>query len=119
MPYGANRLILKLNPEHLGLITVRLIQKNGGVMVARLITSSQSAKDLLDHSIQQLKQVLPSVQIEIERYEVQTEQPQKTLRDHSENRGDNSNEHQQQPDEEDNSEQTFMNSLKEALNTTV
>jgi len=120
MPNGANRLILKLNPEHLGLITVRLIQKNGGVMVARLITSSQSAKDLLDHSIQQLKQVLPSVQIEIERYEVQTEQPQKTLRDHSENRGDNSNEHQQQqPDEEDNSEQTFMNSLKEALNTTV
>ncbi|WP_226528287.1 flagellar hook-length control protein FliK [Metabacillus niabensis] len=119
MPNGANRLILRLNPEHLGLITVRLIQKNG-MMVARLITSSQSAKDLLDHSIHQLKQVLPSVQIEIERYEVQAEQAPKTLRDHSENRGDsNSEQQQQQHDEEDNSEQTFINSLREALNTTV
>ncbi|MBU7592119.1 flagellar hook-length control protein FliK [Metabacillus halosaccharovorans] len=119
MPNGANRLILRLNPEHLGLITVRLIQKNG-MMVARLITSSQSAKDLLDHSIHQLKQVLPSVQIEIERYEVQPEQPPKTLRDHSENRGDsNSEQQQQQHEEEDNSEQTFINSLREALNTTV
>lgn|GEM_PF-6963615 len=119
MPNGTNRLILKLNPEHLGVITVKLIQKNGE-MVARLITSSGSAKDLLDHSIHQLKQVLPSVQIEIERFEVQIEQPQKTLKDHSEKRDDNSREHQQQHhDEENNREESFIDSLKEALNTTV
>ncbi|WP_175638865.1 flagellar hook-length control protein FliK [Metabacillus schmidteae] len=118
VPNGANRLILKLNPEHLGLITVKLVQKNGE-MVAHLITSSNSAKDLLEHSIHQLKQVLPSVQIEIERYDIQTEQSQKTLRDHSENRKESSSEQQQQHEEENKSEQSFVDSLKEALNTTV
>lgn len=118
VPNGANRLILKLNPEHLGLITVKLVQKNGE-MVARLITSSNSAKDLLEHSIHQLKQVLPSVQIEIERYDIQTEQSQKTLKDHSENRKESSSEQQQQHEEENKSEQSFVDSLKEALNTTV
>ncbi|PMC38440.1 hypothetical protein CJ195_08215 [Bacillus sp. UMB0899] len=118
VPNGANRLILKLNPEHLGLITVKLVQKNGE-MVAHLITSSNSAKDLLEHSIHQLKQVLPSVQIEIERYDIQTEQSQKTLKDHSENRKESSSEQQQQHEEENKSEQSFVDSLKEALNTTV
>lgn len=118
VPNGANRLILKLNPEHLGVITVKLVQKNGE-MVAHLITSSNSAKDLLEHSIHQLKQVLPSVQIEIERYDIQTEQSQKTLKDHSENRKESSSEQQQQHEEENKSEQSFVDSLKEALNTTV
>ncbi len=119
MPNGTNKLILKLNPEHLGLITVKLLQKNGE-MVARLITSSQSAKELLDHSIHQLKQLLPSVQIEIERYEVFSEQPQKSLKEHSENRENSSSEHKQQHhDDEDNDEQSFVDSLIEALNTTV
>jgi len=120
MPNGANRLILKLNPEHLGVVTVKLIQKNGE-MIARLITSSGSAKELLDHSIHQLKQVLPNVQIEIERFDVQTEHSTKTIKDQSENREDRSNEEQQQShdDEENNNEQSFMESLKAVLNTTV
>ncbi|MGQ4664623.1 flagellar hook-length control protein FliK [Metabacillus halosaccharovorans] len=119
MPNGANRLILKLNPEHLGVITVKLIQKNGE-MIARLITSSGSAKELLDHSIHQLKQVLPNIQIEIERFDVQTEHSPKTTKDQSENREDRSNEEQQKSlDDENNNEQSFMESLKAVLNTTV
>ncbi|WP_026559349.1 flagellar hook-length control protein FliK [Bacillus sp. J37] len=119
MPNGANRLTIKLNPEHLGVITVKLVQKNGE-MIARLITSSGSAKELLDHSIHQLKQVLPNVQIEIERFEVQTEHSPQTIKDQSENREDRSKEEQQQShDDENNNEQSFMESLKAALNTTV
>lgn len=119
MPNGANRLILKLNPEHLGVITVKLIQKNGE-MIARLITSTGSAKELLDHSIHQLKQVLPNVQIEIERFVVQAEHSPKTFKDQSENRENSSNEEKQQShDDEDNNEQSFLESLKAVLNTTV
>ncbi len=118
MPNGANRLILKLNPEYFGSITVKLIQKNGE-MIARLITSTESAKDLLDHSIHQLKQALPSVQIEVERFEVQTEQLPKTVKDHSDKREENRKDHEQQHEEEQNSDQSFVNTLKAALNTTV
>ncbi|MCM3441096.1 flagellar hook-length control protein FliK [Metabacillus halosaccharovorans] len=119
MPNGANRLILKLNPEHLGVITVKLIQKNGE-MIARLITSSGSAKELLDQSIHQLKQVLPNVQIDIERFDIQTEQTQKTVKDQSENREDRNNEKQQEThDDDNNNEQSFMESLRAALNKTV
>jgi hypothetical protein len=119
-PNGTNRLVIKLNPEHLGALTVRLVQKNGE-MVARIITSTESAKDLLDHSIHQLKQALPSIQIEIERFEVNTEQIVKTFKDQnndqeekSENEFDDSR-HEEEPE----NEQSFLESLKEVLNTTV
>jgi hypothetical protein len=116
---GTNRLVIKLNPEHLGSLTVRLVQKNGE-MVARIITSTESAKELLDHSIQQLKQALPSIQFEIERFEVSTEQLTKTLRDHSDQKEKNENEYEQsKSEEEQENEQSFFESLKEALNTTV
>jgi hypothetical protein len=116
---GTNRLVIKLNPEHLGSLTVRLVQKNGE-MAARIITSTESAKELLDHSIHQLKQALPSIQVEIERFEVNTEQLIKTLKDHSDQKEKNENEYEEsKSEEEQENEQSFFESLKEALNTTV
>ena len=79
LPNGANRLVIKLNPEHLGSLTVKLVQKNGE-MIARIVASTESAKELLDHSVHQLKQALPSVQIEIERFEILTEPFSRELR---------------------------------------
>ncbi|MGM0873670.1 MAG: flagellar hook-length control protein FliK [Bacillota bacterium] len=119
LPNGANRLVIKLNPEHLGSLTVRLVQKNGE-MIARIVTSSESAKELLDHSVHQLRQALPSIQVEIERFDVNIEQLAKTFRDDSEQREKHEKEFDDsRPEEEQEKEQSFMDSLKEALNTTV
>ncbi|MBO1510409.1 flagellar hook-length control protein FliK [Metabacillus bambusae] len=120
LPNGANRLVIKLNPEHLGALTVRLVQKNGE-MVARIITSTESAKDLLDHSIHQLKQALPSIQIEIERFEVNTEQIVKTFKDQNNDQEEKREKEfdDSRLEEEPENEQSFLESLKEALNTTV
>lgn len=119
MPNGANQLVIKLNPVHLGALTVRLVQKNGE-MIARIITSTKSAKELLDHSIHQLKQALPSIQIEIERFEIPTEQQAKTLKDHSEQNHKNEKEQQKSElEEQQESEKSFIDNLKELLNKTV
>lgn len=119
MPNGANRLVLKLNPEHLGTLTVRLVQKNGE-MIAKIIASTGSAKDLLDHSITQLRQALPSVQIEVERFEVFTEQPAKTFKESPEQNEKNEQESSEsKPEDEQDNEKSFIESLKEILNTTV
>ncbi|WP_226665692.1 flagellar hook-length control protein FliK [Metabacillus litoralis] len=118
-PNGANRLVLKLNPEHLGSLTVKLVQKNGE-MIARILTSTKSAKELLDHSVHQLKQALPSLQIEIERFELTTGEQAKPLKDHSEQNQKNEKE-QQKPEleEQQESEKSFIDNLKELLNKTV
>jgi flagellar hook-length control protein FliK len=119
LPNEANRLIIKLNPEHLGSLTVRLVQKNGE-MIARIITSTESAKELLDHSVHQLKQALPSIQIEIERFDVNSEQLARTLSDNSDEKEKKEKEYvESRTDEEQESEESFIDSLKEALNTTV
>lgn len=119
LPNGANRLVIKLNPEYLGSLTVKLVQKNGE-MIARIMASTESAKELLDHSIHQLKQVLPSVQIEIERFELLTEPLTREVRDQSNQKDKNETEHEatENEDEQEN-ERSFIDSLNEALNITV
>lgn len=116
---GANRLVINLNPEHLGNLTVRLAQKNGE-MVARIIASTESAKELLEHSVHQLKQVLPTMQVEIERFEVYTEQSTKTFRENSEEKEQQKNNpHKSRHEEEKETEQSFIESLIDALDTSV
>ena len=119
LPNGANRLVIKLNPEQLGSLTVKLVQKNGE-MIARIMASTESAKELLEHSVHQLKQALPSVQIEIERFEIFTEPFTRDLREQPNHKNKNEKEHEatDHEDEQEN-ERSFIDSLNEALNITV
>ncbi|MFC0271297.1 flagellar hook-length control protein FliK [Metabacillus herbersteinensis] len=115
---NTNRLTIKLNPEHLGALTIRLIQQNGE-MVAKIIASTQSSKELLEHSLHQLRQALPSLNVQIDRFEVFSE-PFNSLKDQApkeEKREKQFNESEQERD--DDSEQSFTDTLKVALNTTV
>lgn len=115
---GSNRLVIKLNPEHLGTLTVRLIQKNGE-MVARIIASSDSAKELLEHSIHQLRQALPSMQVEIDRFDVANEQNNKFIKDQNpqkEEHNNNQNSNNQDQSSKQDEERTFSDSLNEILN---
>ncbi|WLR43537.1 flagellar hook-length control protein FliK [Bacillus carboniphilus] len=68
-PNGTSRLVLKLTPEHLGTITISIVEKEGQRM-AKLIANSQSAKELLDTNIQSLQRNLPHFSIHIDRFEI-------------------------------------------------
>ena len=52
---GANRLVLKLFPEHLGTIRIELIQKDG-MLTARILASTALGKEMLDSNSSQLRQ---------------------------------------------------------------
>ena len=66
---GANRLVIKLYPEHLGTIRIELIQKDG-MLTAKLLASTALGKELLDSNSNQLKQGLVNQNIQVDKLEI-------------------------------------------------
>ncbi|MEC1711063.1 flagellar hook-length control protein FliK, partial [Bacillus mojavensis] len=61
-PFGRSTgsFTIRLNPEHLGFVTIKLTNENG-MFQSKIIASSQSAKELLEQHLPQLKQSLPNM----------------------------------------------------------
>ncbi len=72
---GTQQLIIRLNPDNLGSITVKLVHENGE-MTAKIIASSTSAKELIESNLQQIRHVIPTQNIVVEKFDVLTQQPQ-------------------------------------------
>ncbi len=70
---GQSQLIVRLHPEHLGTLTIKLVQENGELM-AKIIASSTSAKELIEANIQQIRHAIPAQNITIEKFDVFTQQ---------------------------------------------
>ena len=110
---GTQKLFIKLFPEHLGSVRVELFQKDQA-MVARIITTTGTAKEALESQLNGLKQAFAAQNISVERIEIsqQTSQQERFL---------NRDQHQQhrQPDrqEQDSKEDQgdFNLSFEEAL----
>ena len=51
---GANRLVIKLYPEHLGTIRIELIQKDG-MLTARMLASTALGKEMLGFTVRSIK----------------------------------------------------------------
>lgn len=117
-PNGTNRLIIKLNPEHLGQLTIRLTQQNGE-MVARIIASTQSAKELLEHSITQLRHALPSVNVQIDRFELLAENYQESYRDQQGDKERNEQSDAQSGQKQKDDETDASQSFKEVFTTQI
>jgi flagellar hook-length control protein FliK len=64
-----SKLFIKLYPEHLGSVRIELLQQNG-VMTAKILASSASAKEMLDSHLQGLKQAFHSQNIQVDKIEV-------------------------------------------------
>ena len=72
---STQKLFIKLFPEHLGSIRVELFQKDQ-TMVARIITSTATAKDTLEAQLNGLKQAFASQNISVERIEISQQNTQ-------------------------------------------
>ncbi|MEK3710185.1 flagellar hook-length control protein FliK [Bacillus sp. FSL K6-1005] len=68
-PFGRSTgsFTIRLNPEHLGFVTIKLTNENG-MFQSKIITSSQSAKELLEQHLPQLKQSLPNMAVQVDRF---------------------------------------------------
>jgi flagellar hook-length control protein FliK len=66
---GSQKLFIKLFPEHLGSIRVELFQKDQTI-VAKIFTSTGTAKDALESQLSGLKQAFAGQNIAVERIEI-------------------------------------------------
>lgn len=70
-PNGSNQLLLKLKPDHLGDVSIKLTQLNGE-MIVKITATTQAAKDALESNIQQLRHMFSPQQVVIEKQDAQS-----------------------------------------------
>ncbi|MFF2287119.1 flagellar hook-length control protein FliK [Peribacillus butanolivorans] len=112
---GVNKLLIKLNPEHLGSLRIELIQKDG-MMTAKILATSAQAKDMLEKQIHGLKQALNGQNIQIEKIEVSQAYNAFNSEKFSQKDADEQNRQQENKRESnDETESEFTGSFTEAL----
>ena len=112
-------MFLQLNPGHLGSLRIEIIQQDS-VMVAKIVTSTQAAKEAIEGQLSQLKQAFNTQNIQVERVEIsqQTTGQERFLNRDSEQ--EQARQEQAERKEEQTSDQDFISSFEEALlNTEV
>ncbi|MDQ0156812.1 flagellar hook-length control protein FliK [Robertmurraya andreesenii] len=121
---GAQKLLIKLNPEHLGALRIELIQRDAG-LVARIMTTTQAAKDALETHLNGLRQAFGSQNIQVDRVEVSQAMAQQQDRYFGREQGQQSQQQWQDNEEKNKQDEKLENeafnfSLEEALvNTEV
>ncbi|RAK23373.1 flagellar hook-length control protein FliK [Anoxybacillus vitaminiphilus] len=117
---GQSQFIIRLHPEHLGSLTIKLFQENGE-LTAKIIASTTSAKELIEASIQQIRHVIPTENISVEKFDVFIEnQFASTNKEHQEQNKQSSYREQKKQDESEQADDSFAQTLTEELfNTKV
>jgi flagellar hook-length control protein FliK len=116
---GSQKLLIKLNPEHLGALRIELIQRDAGI-VAKIMTTTQVAKETLESHLNGLKQAFGSQNIQVDRVEVSQAMTQQQERFLSRDQGQQSHQQEQSSKEQEHSENdsvdgSFNESLEEAI----
>lgn len=114
-PNGLNQLTIKLFPEHLGRLDVKLMQQNG-IITAKLMTTTNAARELVESQLQQLRQAFATQNIQVEKIEVTTQQQQQQLlqdRQNEEQKGKEQQQQQNQRQKKEDESRTFEEFLEE------
>lgn len=116
---GTQKLFIRLNPEHLGSISIELIQKDQ-TMTARILTTTEAAKEALESHLHNLKHAFEAHSIKVDNLEI-GQQSQQAQPDDFLNRGQ-SDQHQDYPQEQASKEEeqedpssNFILTLEEAI----
>ncbi|KAA9025873.1 flagellar hook-length control protein FliK [Niallia endozanthoxylica] len=111
---GNQKLFIKLYPEHLGALRIELIQQNS-IFTAKILTTTENAKDLLESQILNLKQAFLNQNLQVEKIEINQQLQQERFL----NRNPQKEQGQQQPNEQeeqqDSGNQTHAVSFEEVL----
>lgn len=121
-PNGVNQLTIKLYPEHLGRLDVKLTQQNG-VIVAALMTTTNAAKSTIESQLHQLRQAFIAQNIPVDKIEVSTQQPQQSLnqsdKENQEGKNQNKPNHEQSQNQENEDEAINFEDFLETFNVKV
>lgn len=99
---GANRLVIKLYPEHLGTIRIELIQKDG-MLTAKMLASTALGKELLDSNSNHLRQSLVSQNIQVDKLEITQALQDTTRQERNQTFHESFKQQQQQQEQTENS----------------
>lgn len=110
---GLNQLSIKLYPEHLGRLDIQITQMNG-IITARIMASTQVAKELIEGQLQNLRQAFVQQQLQVERIEV-TQQDQGPLYQSSRDEQGKEQPNQRAKDRQDNENQEDHETFSELL----
>jgi flagellar hook-length control protein FliK len=110
---GNAQMLIRLHPEHLGYITIKLIQQKGK-LTAKMITSTEAAKQLVEQHIHQLSHIADRVTVE--QFDVFNEAK---FRDHAFHQQKQQQQQQQQKEEKKQPDQSFDEWLKELFHFDV
>lgn len=116
---GLQRLFIKLNPDHLGSLRIELVQKDQAI-VAKILTSTNLAKEALESHLEGLKHAFASQNIQVDRVEIsqQASLPERYLKDGRQNEQNFAQQGRQNQEHQESGEETadeFTLSLEEAL----
>lgn len=118
---NGKQLVINLRPEHLGSLTVKISQIQGE-MVARIIASSTSAKDLIESNLHQLRNVFSTQNMNIEKVEVtlqQNSQNEQSSQDKEQKKRDENDANNEKNSREDNDSSNPPSFAEELLNLTI
>lgn len=111
---GTQKLFIKLNPEHLGALRVELIQKDSTI-IARILTSTSTAKEMMESHLNGLKQAFSSQNIQVEKIEIAqqfTQQERAFNREQQQGQGRHGQHREEQQEQQTGD---FNHSFEEAL----
>src|SRR5690606_36615092 len=107
------KLTIQLKPEHLGTLKIELVQQNNE-LVAKIISSTKAAKELLESQIQGLRHAFIQQNINVTRIDVETHLNQEEQQGfHEHDQPKDHNEREQHPDQKER--QNFSETLLETL----
>lgn len=117
---GITQLQVRLHPEHLGSLSIKLTQQDGQLL-AKITAQTEAAKSLIESQLHQLRHALLAQNVQVEKIEVfvqNNDQQQNNLKSNEDQKQERelaeqkSNEDEREHDEE---EQTFKDWLQSLL----
>ncbi|MFC0296230.1 flagellar hook-length control protein FliK [Geobacillus jurassicus] len=85
LPNGAMQFVIRLHPEHLGTVTVKMTEE-GGKLTAKLLVANDAVKELLHAHLPQLAQQLDASHITVEKWTVWSDYDSSDMPPYSGNR---------------------------------
>ncbi|WNS79725.1 flagellar hook-length control protein FliK [Domibacillus sp. DTU_2020_1001157_1_SI_ALB_TIR_016] len=113
MPNGT-KMLIKLYPEQLGSLRIELLQQNG-VMTAKILSSTQTVKELLEQNAHQLKHAFSQQNVTIDKLDIISSETKQQLFDRGAQQ--QRQQEQKQPEQEstEQNETEMLSTFEEAL----
>lgn len=111
---GSQKLFIKLYPEHLGALRIELMQRDS-LLTARILTTTATAKDVLESQIQGLKQAFLAQNLLVDRIEITQQLQQEQFLSRDPQKDQQQQQPREQNEQEDGGNQTNTVSFEEFL----